>query len=416
MDGHLGYEPTTVLHDRTTAEAYVASTAFAPHRPVRYGVELEWTVHHADDLARPVDLPVLRRALGPYAPATLAPDDRVAGPALLPGGSNVTVEPGGQVEISTPPQRSLPALLEVAGRDSDELERLLAMAGLVRGEEAMDTHRPPTRILSTPRYDAMQRAFDRIGPAGSRMMSSTAAAQVCLDVGDADRVGARWAALHGLGPVMIALFANSSAVAADGRQWASARMGSVLSTDHRRTLPGPPAKDPVGAWAAQALDTPLLCLRRPGPRWDVPAGITFADWIDGTFDTPPTLDDLEYHLSTLFPPIRPRGYLEVRYLDTQPGRGWAAPVALLAALMDDETTVDVVTELTRPVAHLWFEAARHGLAHLAIAQAAQRVLRLGCDAVSAQALPTPWADPILTDLAHRRAALGQTTTPLGRTR
>ncbi len=401
----MGDRAAMLLRDRATAEGFVASICFKHGPPARYGVELEWTVHHADDPARPIDLPTLRRALGPHAPATLWPEPPQDPPAPLSAGSPVTVEPGGQVEISTSPQQSVPALLDATSRDSDELGRLLAEAGLVRGDQAVDAHRPPTRLLQTPRYTAMQKAFDRIGPAGSRMMCGTAAVQVCLDVGEAHRVGARWAALHGLGPVMIALFANSAAVADDGRAWESLRMRSVLDTDHARSLPGPLTSDPVSSWASRALDTPLLCVRRPGPCWDAPTGMTFADWVEGGLETPPTVEDLEYHLSTLFPPVRPRGYLEVRYIDAQPGQSWATPVALLTALMDDESTVDAVAEVTRPVSHLWFEAARQGLASPAIANAAHHVLDLGCEVLDSLKLPPTLAAQVHTDLAHRREAL-----------
>ena len=77
----------------------------------------------------------------------------------------------------------------------------------------------------------------------------------------------------------------------------------------------------------------MLCLRR-GDTWDAPTGLTFGAWADGQLPgNRPTYDDLDYHLSTLFPPVRPRGYLEVRYLDAQPGDGWIAPTLLLTALM-----------------------------------------------------------------------------------
>jgi glutamate--cysteine ligase len=398
----MGDQTATLLRDRSIAEGYVASICFKHGPPRRYGVELEWTVHHADDPTRPLDLPTLRRALGPHAPPTLSP---VGTPAPLRHGSTVTVEPGGQVELSTTPQRSVSALLHAACRDSEQLGGLLAQAGLIRGEQAVDVHRPPSRLLHTPRYTTMQNAFDRIGPHGTRMMCSTAAVQVCLDVGRADRLGARWAAVHGLGPVMVALFANSAAVAEDGQAWESARMRSVLETDPCRSLASPLTSDPAGTWAARVLDTPLLCVRRPGDRWDAPAGVTFGDWVDGALPTPPTVSDLEYHLSTLFTPVRPRGYLEVRYLDAQPGGSWATPVALLTALTADDDVVDAVAEATRPVADLWFEAARQGLAHPAIASAAHQVLALGVDALDSLALPSSLAAQVLTDLAQRRAAL-----------
>lgn len=398
----MGEQTASVLRDRETAEGYVASICFKHGPPRLYGVELEWTLHHEADLSRPLDLDTVRRALGPHAPLTLSPHDT---PAPLDHGSMVTLEPGGQVELSTTPHDSVAALLRAARCDSDQLGMLLAAEGLVRGEQAVDAHRPPTRLLRTPRYTTMQAAFDRIGPHGSRMMCSTAALQVCLDAGPPERVAARWAAANGLGPVMVALFANSAAVSRDGLAWESARMRSVLGTDPCRSLAPPLTAEPAAAWAERALDTPLLCVRRTGGCWDAPPGVTFADWIAGALPAPPTTDDLEYHLSTLFPPVRPRGYLEVRYLDAQPGGAWVTPVALLTALMADEATVDAVVAVTAPVADLWFEAARQGLAHPAIAIAAQHVLALGRDALDSVPLPAEVSAQVCAGLADRHAAL-----------
>ena len=64
--------------------------------------------------------------------------------------------------------------------------------------------------------------------------------------------------------------------------------------------------------------------------------MTFRDWLRGGGERPPTRDDLSYHLSTLFPPVRPRGHLEFRVIDAQPGDGWIVPAAVVtAALLDD---------------------------------------------------------------------------------
>lgn len=411
----MGDPTATVLRDRASAEGYVASICFKHGPPRRVGVELEWTVHHADDLARPLDPSALRLALGPHAPTTLsgpgsaAPSDvPLAAPAPLRHGSTVTVEPGGQVELSTAPHDSVAALLYATAADVDELAGLLAAQGLVRGFEAVDPHRAPTRLLRTPRYTAMQKAFDRLGPHGTRMMCSTASLQVCLDVGPAAGFGARWAAVHGLGPVLTALFANSASVEDDGRAWESARMRAVLETDPCRSLPSPLSDDPVATWTARVLDTPLLCVRRPDPCWDAPAGVTFADWVGGALPTPPTADDLEYHLSTLFPPVRPRGYLEVRYLDAQPDETWMTPVALLVALTSTEELTAAVAEATRPVSDLWFEAARWGLGHPGLAAAASRVLDLGVPAIEALALPPAVSGRIVDELSRRSATVTTT--------
>ena len=406
----MGKPTATLLRDRATAEGFVASICFKHGPPRRYGVELEWTVHHADDPCRPLDASLLRRALGPHTPASLASADAAAGsppgtPTPLPHGSVVTVEPGGQVELSTPPRDSVADMLGETECDVAYLDALLTEYRLVRGQQALDACRPSSRLVDTPRYAAMEKAFDTFGPHGTRMMCSTAGLQVCVDAGTAERVPARWAALYGLGPVMVATFANSAAVAESGLAWESGRMRSVLETDPYRTRPMTPSADPAADWAARALDTPLLCLRRPSGCWDAPAGLTFGDWVDGALPTPPTTDDLDYHLSTLFPPVRPRGYLEVRYIDAQPGRAWMTPVAMLTALMSDEDTVDAVVEVTASTTGLWWESARWGLAHPDIARAAHRVLDLGIEALDTLDLPATLSAQTLTELAHRREAL-----------
>ena len=75
----------------------------------------------------------------------------------------------------------------------------------------------------------------------------------------------------------------------------------------------------------------------------------------------PTLGDLDYHLTTLFPPVRPRGFLEVRYLDALPGRWWRAATGVLWALVEDETAGDLAAEAAEEVAGRWNDAARIGV-------------------------------------------------------
>jgi glutamate--cysteine ligase len=176
--------------------------------------------------------------------------------------------------------------------------------------------------------------------------------------------------VHDLGPPLIALFANSRHHAGHDTGWASARMRTWLAMDPSRTRQVPPNPDPALAWTRYALDAQLLCVRRGDGPWTAPAGVTFADWIAGALGYPPTFADLDYHLSTLFPPVRPRGYLEVRYLDTLRGPDWFAPTAILTTLLADEPTIDRVRDLCAPVAGQWALAARLGMADPALARAA----------------------------------------------
>ncbi|MGH3622018.1 MAG: glutamate-cysteine ligase family protein, partial [Sciscionella sp.] len=356
--------------DRANAEAYVASVCFKHGPPELIGIELEWTVHHLDDLRRELTTSQLADALGPYAPITLSQHS----PAnALPRGSLVTVEPGGQVEISVPPQPSLAALFANTAADAATLHELLLEARLVPGANGCDPHRRPHRLLHTPRYSAMAAAFEPFGVDGITMMCSTAGIQVCLDVGRPEQASARWAALHVLGPVLCAAYANSPRLGGLTTGWASARQRTLFGTAPHRMRPGAIAADPAAMWARRALDTPVICVRREGGCWEPPTKMTFAQWIDGALDTRPTTEDMDYHLSTLFPPVRPRGYYEVRYLDTQPDDEWMAPAALLAAVMATDRTVDAVSEAAAPAAGRWLHAARHGLADPRLADAAHRV-------------------------------------------
>jgi glutamate--cysteine ligase len=367
--------PASRVRTRAEAEAYVASVCFKHGPPKLLGVELEWTVHHAEDPTRPLDAETLIDVLGPHAPHSLVPDS----PGRpLPNGSLLTVEPGGQVEISSTPTPSLRALLETVAADADYVRRRMHQAGLLLGEEGTDPYRQPHRLLRIPRYAAMERAFDRIGLDGRLMMCSTAGVQVCLDVGEQHRVAPRWAALHALGPIMMATFANSPRLFGQRTGWASTRTRALLRTDPPRTHPGPLSGDPAAAWARRVLDTSLVCLRRNGEDWSAPSGISFAEWIHGALPNPPTRDDLDYHLTTVFPPVRPRGYFEVRYLDTQAGTDWMLPVAALAALFRDESTVDDVLELTSAAAGRWVHAAHHGLLDPELARSARVVFDLAC--------------------------------------
>ena len=396
----LSDPPSTPLRDREQAEGYVAMVCFKHGPPRLLGIELEWTVHHRSDPLRPLDARALRRALGGHAPQTINPQSTHL---PLPAGSLVTVEPGGQVEISPPPSTSAADLVSVASADTATLVALLDQCGLELGHYGTDPHRPPTRVLQVPRYEAMQAAFDLIGPQGSRMMCSTASIQVCLDAGEADQATTRWRAAHALGPALVALFANSPDLGGRRTGWASSRLRATLGTCPPFTLPPEPTDDPANQWARMAMEAPVICVRGDGPSWAAPPGVTFSGWIrdPAPVGRRPTREDLDYHLTTLFPPVRPKGYLEIRYLDTQAGSGWVTPFALLAALMARASTIDKVLDLTEASAGRWFEAARDGLADPVLGEAAGMVVQLGADALEDLDLDAAQHRWVLDDLALR---------------
>ncbi|HEY2206099.1 MAG TPA: ergothioneine biosynthesis glutamate--cysteine ligase EgtA [Pseudonocardia sp.] len=384
-----------VLHSRDEAEAYVASVCFKHGPPRLIGVELEWLLARRSDPPSPLDVHTLVTALGPHTPTSLDPFS----PALpLPRGSLVTVEPGGQVEIASIPFDSTESLVDAVRSDSATLLRLLADQGLHPLSSASDPVRPAHRLLTVPRYLAMEAAFDRLGAEGRGMMCSTAAVQPSLDLGERVDLPLRWSALHLLGPVLVAAFANSPLLQGRRSGWKSSRMACWLGIDPPRTAPpDPAATDPAAAYATRAMNADVICVRRPTGSWESPPGVTFADWLAGGLPGRPTTDDLDLHLSTLFPPVRPHGrHAEIRYVDAQPGEEWVVPVVVLAALLSDTATTAATVEACLPVAGRWTAGARDGLADPELARAARTVFTLALGA-----LPRVIGPGLVQDLVQR---------------
>ncbi len=339
------------------AEAQAHGIAFKTGPPGRVGVELEWLVCDGRDPALPVDQRRVAAALA-----------RLDEPGALPGRGRLTTEPGGQVELSSAPASGLGGCVAAAGRDLTAVRQAIAPAGLSLAGHGLDPLRPPRRVLDLPRYAAMEEFFDRSGPWGRVMMCSTASVQVCVDAGheQGGPLGFRWRwhLLHGLGPVLVASFANSPFQ--DGRMsgWKSTRQAVWSRLDPSRTRapedaepgsadrrPGwPEDTDPRTAWVSYVLDAQVMVVRDPGSRrWTAPSGLTFRDWVRGAVGPPPTADDLDYHMSTLFPPVRPRGHLELRVIDAQPGDGWIVPTAVVSALLDDPVAAQVAMAAVEPL-------------------------------------------------------------------
>src|ERR1700712_221140 len=263
---------------RTIAEAgtYVTRVCFKHGPPVKTGIELEWLVIDPHDPDRRPDVQTLATLLGPHAPATI-----VAGSpgTALPNGGLVTVEPGGQLEISSAPRTSIPDLIAAMSADIQALRALLAPSGFELSDFATDPHRLPHRILSTPRYDAMADCFDEIGPAGRVMMCSTAAVQVCLDLGTRAEAADRWRAAHLLGPVLLAAFANSPRTAGElVPAAASTRMSSWWLLDPERTRP--PKSPTLDSYAERVLNSRVLARKRESGDWRLSQPLTLREGVE----------------------------------------------------------------------------------------------------------------------------------------
>jgi glutamate--cysteine ligase len=122
-----------------------------------------------------------------------------------------------------------------------------------------------------------------------------------------------------------------------------------------------------------------MLIRLDHGSWAAPAGVSFRAWLRGGRDVipdrpPPTTEDLAYHLTTLFPQVRPRGHYEVRFLDAQPADWWTVPVAVIAGLLGDAAAADQARAYSVPIEGRWRTAAQLGVTDRELFRSANGVL------------------------------------------
>lgn len=397
----------------------IRQRCFLPGPSCLVGVELEWLTFFEHDVDARVGPGALRVALGAAE--------------ALPAGSAVSFEPGGQLELSSLPFPNIGELCAAAEADVAAAHAAAASVGARLVGLGADPWRRPRRVVVTPRYDAMEAYFDARGPAGRRMMCNTAAVQVNVGLGPgADDAARQWRLAHRLGPTLAAAFANSPLVEGRPSGFRSTRLATWWAMDGTRTAPAeaydPGPAGPGGgaaheavtgpdAWAGYALAARVMLMPTPtGQLVPMATPLSFAQWaVEGHELGWPTIADLDYHLGTLFPPVRPRGgagpgraaanqavgcWLELRMLDALPDPWWQVPVAVAAALLADAeagATADRAATAAGAVGR-WVDAARTGLAHPALATSAR-----ACFQAALAALGRRGDDRRVTDLVAEYA-------------
>ncbi len=253
----------------------------------------------------------------------------------------VSFEPGGQIEYSSAPRRSVDAVLdEVVG-----VVGPLASAARGRGIElrtrGIHPECPPgaaRQVLTDRRYTRLARHLAGIAPAGRRMMLQTAALHVNLDLGSEPLL--RWRVANALVPYTVALFANSARYDGEDTGYRSYRAQQWRELDPRRSgaFAG---DDPVEEYLEFALEADAILVGEDG----APAR-PFRAWVgrDGV-----GTEAWRRHLTTLFPEVRPRGWLEVRCVDALPPRWYGAPLTFLTGIVCDAEACRTAAEMLPPV-------------------------------------------------------------------
>jgi glutamate--cysteine ligase len=364
----LAAEPVLTLDD---ARRIIAEHGFKPATPstspARLGIEIEWHTVRIDAPEDPVPFDLI---------------ESTASRIELPGGSRLTFEPGGQVELSSLALPGFDAAAAISA-DTRALTRGLADSGvgLVGLGLLPGSSRP--RTLQSPRYDAMEAHFDVIGTAGRTMMRQTAAIQVNVDLGAHDATPTRWETAHALGPLLSAAFANSPFLTNGPSGWLSTRLSVWLAIERGRSAPVGASGAAGSAWADYSLRAPVMFIRSTEHDYvPVYEPLSFADWItDGHALGWPTEDDLAYHLTTLFPPIRPRGWLELRMIDSLPSEWSTVPAIVAFALLEDADAAARIAPVLAPLAGRWNDAARDALHRPDFARAASECFTAALDAL-----------------------------------
>jgi glutamate--cysteine ligase len=271
------------------------------------------------------------------------------------GGGALSLEPGGQFELSGAP------LLDVHATSEELSVHFNALAAVANplGIKFLDLGASPkwsraeTPIMPKQRYGIMSRYMPKVGALGLDMMFRTATIQVNLDfTSEADMVEKLRVGLA-LQPVITALFANSPFLDGIPTGRLSQRSWIWRDTDADRTGMLPFAFEQgfgFEQYVDYALDVPMYFVKRGDIYHDV-AGSNFRDLLAGHLPQLPgvqaTLSDWANHLSTIFPEVRLKTYLEMRGADGGPRGHMTALPAIFAGLYYDRLALDEARQLTK---------------------------------------------------------------------
>jgi glutamate--cysteine ligase len=365
------------VNEQIRAAFQPVTTPQNPANP-RIGIEIEWLVLDAADPLRRVHVDEVRTAVGEQA---------------LPAEGVISFEAGGQVELSTQAVLGPDLLIDRMRQDTHELSRRIRESGLRLLSLGLDPVRPPEMSEEVPRLRAIAHSLDRHGPNGRLIMSSTASLQINIDYG-ADPWRS-FQVLSQLGPLISAMFSNSPIILGKITGEVGRRQPIWFKIDPTRCN-DVLLNDPED-WLDFALNAEVLMRTDGNGIHAVLDGSTLADWLrSGHLSGYPTAVDVALHLSTLYPPVRPRGWLELRMIDAIADPAREVAIGLVWAMLADvETTERFGAHADRY--KLSWEQARTGLADPQVQLAAQEALtlaadRLALDGSSLATALTAWRD------------------------
>jgi glutamate--cysteine ligase len=274
---------------------------------------------------------------------------------LQKDGANVSLEPGGQLELSGAPLETIHQTCDEVNEHLREVREVADAIGVgfIGLGAAPIWHHEDMPMMPKGRYRLMTDYMDRVGTLGKTMMYRTCTVQVNLDfASEADMVQKLRVALA-LQPVATALFANSPFIdgAPNGHKSWRSRVWRDLDPDRTGMLPFV-FEEGMGfqRWVDYALDVPMYFVYRDGRYIDA-LGQSFRDFLKGELPAlpgeVPTLSDWADHLTTIFPEARIKKFIEMRGADGGPWRRLCALPAFWVGVMYDQGALDAAWDIVK---------------------------------------------------------------------
>ncbi|WP_338468081.1 glutamate--cysteine ligase [Novosphingobium sp. ZN18A2] len=294
--------------------------------------------------------------------------------ALAGADGTVSLEPAGQLELSGAPLENLHETCEETGRHLAQVKQVGEKLGV--GFLGMglwpDKTREDLPVMPKGRYGIMLRHMPRVGQLGLDMMLRTCTIQTNLDYSSEADMVQKFRVSLALQPLATALFANSPFLEGKPNGYLSYRSHIWSDTDPARTGMLPFVfEEGFGyeRYVDYMLDVPMYFVFRDGKYIDA-AGQSFRDFLKGELPAlpgeKPRLSDWNDHLSTAFPEVRLKSFLEMRGADGGPWNRICALPALWVGLLYDQTALDAAWDLVRDWSMEEREALRNAVPRLAL--------------------------------------------------
>ncbi|MEC7257307.1 MAG: glutamate--cysteine ligase [Pseudomonadota bacterium] len=274
---------------------------------------------------------------------------------LTKGGANVSLEPGGQLELSGAPVETIHETCDEVNEHLREVKDVADKVGvgfIGLGSAPEWTH-DDMPLMPKGRYKLMDGYMQKVGTLGQTMMRRTCTVQVNLDFSSESDMVQKMRVAIALQPVATALFANSPFTEGKPNGVKSYRSKVWRNLDDARTGMVPFVFDEgfgFEAWVQYALDVPMYFVYRDG-KYINALGQSFRDFLKGELPAlpgeTPTLSDWGDHLTTLFPEARIKKFIEMRGADGGPWRRLCALPAFWVGLMYDQGALDAAWDLVR---------------------------------------------------------------------